>query len=83
MEYKATYTKEEVDELVTWFDTHTYEQSIDLGSGISIPNVSTTVKQMSHIARTKYDNRRFSGQIFVLFRIREELIKQNKVLGEK
>ena len=83
MEYKTTYTKEEIDELTNWFSTHQFEQEIDLGNGISTKNLDETLKPMLHIAHTKYDQRIFSGQIHLLFKIREELIKKNKVLGQK
>ena len=83
MDYKPTYTKEEVDELANWFATHTYDNELDMGHGLYISDMSKTVPAMLHIAQIKYDNRAFSGQIQVLFRIRDELIKQNKVTGEK
>jgi hypothetical protein len=83
MEYKPTYTKEEVAELENWFATHTFEKELDMGGGIYIDDVQMAIGPMLHIARTKYDNRNFSGQIHHLFMMREELLKQNKVTGEK
>ena len=83
MEYKSSFTKEEIDELEQWFATHEFEQEIDLGSGIHISHVDETLKPTLHIAHAKHDNRAFSGQIHILFKIKEELIKQNKVKGEK
>ena len=53
MEYKPTYTKEEVDELEHWFDTHTYETELDMGSGLHIADLRNTLPQMLHVARTK------------------------------
>ena len=79
MEYKPTYTKEDADELVKWFETHTYDTELDMGGGLYIADLRNTLPQMLHIVRTKYDNRTFSGQIHLTFKIREELIKQNKV----
>lgn len=79
MTYKPTYTKEEVEELVKWFDTHKYEKEVDLGHGIFIRDIQTALPPMRNIALAKYENRCFSGQIQLLFRIREELIKQGKV----
>lgn len=83
MEYQTSFTKEEIDELAQWFATHECEQEIDLGNGIHINHLDETLKPMLHIARMKHDNRAFSGQIHVLFKIKEELLKQNKVKGEK
>lgn len=79
MEYKTSYTKEEVDDLVQWFSTHEFENQIDLGSGINIPDLKKTLPNMLHIAQTKHENRTFSGQVNLAFRIRDELIKQGKV----
>lgn len=79
MTYKTSYTKEEVEELVNWFDTHTYEHEVDLGHGIRVCDITVTLDQMKNIALTQYENRTFSGQIQMLFRIRDELIKQGKV----
>ncbi len=83
MEYKSTYTKEEILELRHWFDTHTYEKELDMGGGIFIPDVDKTLNPMFMTAMKHYENKTFSGQIRQLFRIREELIKQNKVTGEE
>ena len=82
MEYKPTYTKEEVAELENWFATHTFEKELDMGDGIYIEDVQTTIVPMLNVARTKYENRNFSGQICFLFKMREELLKQNKVRSE-
>ena len=79
MTYKPTYTKEEVEELVNWFDTHQYANELVLAPGLNITNMKAALTQMRNIALNKYDNRSFSGQIQLLFRIREELIKQGKV----
>ena len=83
MEYKPTYTKEDVAELENWFATHTFEKELDMGDGIYIEDVQTTIVPMLNVARTKYENRNFSGQICFLFKMREELLKQNEVTGEK
>ena len=72
-----------MEELVNWFATHTFEKELDLGGGLYIKDVEATIPPMVHIAMTKYDNKTFSGQIHQLYRIKEELLKQNKVTGEK
>ena len=48
MEYKATYTKEEVEELIEWFSTHEYENEIDLGEGQLIKDLKKCVKALTH-----------------------------------
>lgn len=81
MEYKATYTKEEVDELMEWFSNNEYENAVDIGHGQHIMDVKKCVNALRHTTTTQYTNSTFSGSICVLFKIREELIKQGKVKG--
>ncbi len=79
MTYKRTYTKQEVDELFHWFDTHEYENEINLTPGLKGANVKLLVEQTRYIAQTKYDNPTYSGQIQLVFHLRDELIRQGKV----
>ena len=80
MEYKTTYTKKEIDELVDWFTTHTFEKELDMGGGINIRDVQMAIGPLIYMAQTQYENKTFSGQIYFLFRIRDELLKQNENL---
>lgn len=80
MDYKRQFTKEEVAELVNWFKERKFEQDLDLGSGIHITELDKTITQFSHLAANNYENPVFSGPITMLFRIREELIKQGKII---
>ncbi len=73
MEYKLTYTKEEVKQLENWFATHTFEKELDMGGGLFIKDLDLTIPPMLHVARTQYDNKTFSGQIHQLYRIKEML----------
>ena len=73
MEYKPTYTKEEITELVNWFETHTYEKELRLEGGLYIKDLDVTIPAMLHVSQKKYENKTFSGQIYQLFRIREAL----------
>ncbi|OKZ24810.1 MAG: hypothetical protein BHV77_03885 [Bacteroides sp. 43_108] len=77
--YKPTYTKEEVDELVKWFNEHEYDDEVDLGHGQYIKSVKVSVAQLSHLAQLYYANRNFSGPINMLFKIRDCLTEQGKV----
>lgn len=79
MEYKATYNKEEVEELIEWFRTHEYENEVDLGEGQRINDIKKCVNALTHTTLTQHTNTTFSGSICNLFRIREELIKQGKI----
>ena len=82
MDYKRTYTKDEAEELIHWFETHECEQDIDIGQRVHIKNLSLALKQLFHVARTQYNNPSFSGQINLLGRIKDALIEQGKVKGE-
>ena len=73
MEFKPTYTKKEVKELVDWFENNEYPHSINLGGRIKIDDMAKTVKQLSHLALTQHDNRNSCGPIAMLFQIREKI----------
>lgn len=83
MDYKREYSKEEVTELVDWFKTRKFEQDLDLGSGLHITELDKTITQFTHLALNSHGNPVFSGPITMLFRIREELIKQKKIIEEQ
>lgn len=75
MEYKNTYTIEEVEELYKWFDTHDYPSEIDLGHGVVVKDTKMLVNKSKTIALRKYDNPTFSGQINFLYLVRDEIIR--------
>lgn len=79
MEYKSTYTEEDVKELYKWFDEQHYENTVDLGHGVNVKDVKLLVESSRTVAFKKSDNPTYSGQIYLLFRVRDELIKQGKV----
>lgn len=83
MKYKPEYTKEEIDEMVNWFTSHTFEKEMDMGHGVYICDVEQAIDPLMHMAKTQYENRNYSGAIHFLSLIRDELVKQNKVTGEK
>jgi hypothetical protein len=68
-----------VEELIEWFNTHEYENEVDLGEGQFIKDIKKCAKALTHTTLTQYANSTFSGSICNLFRIREELINQGKV----
>lgn len=72
MEFKPTYTKAEVEELVAWFEKNEYPHSLEMGDGITIEDTEKTVRQLSHLALTQHENRNFCGPINLLFRIKEK-----------
>ena len=79
MEYKSTYTAEDVKELYKWFDEQHYENAVNLGHGVNVKDVKMLVDSSRTVALAKYDNPTYSGQIHFLFMVREALINQGKV----
>jgi hypothetical protein len=79
MEFKKTYTKEEIGELAKWFETHEYEDEVVFGEGMRATNLRTNIQRMMTMAWEQHENPCFAGQIWNIFNIREALIKQGKV----
>ncbi len=79
MEYKSTYSAEEVKELYQWFDEHEYENSIELGYGIKVMDIKMLLDRSHSIAVKKHNNPTYSGQINFLFQVQQALIEQGKV----
>ncbi len=77
--YKPTYTKEEVEELLHWFDSNTYDNEVNIGSGQHVNDVKKCVNMLRYTAIERHNNTTFSGPISVLFTIKESLIEQGKV----
>lgn len=80
MEYKTNYTQDELNELFKWFETHKYENQINLGQGINVIDVKLCVLSSINQIKTHPDNVTFSGLAFKLFKLRDELINQGKVI---
>ncbi|MCQ2133258.1 MAG: hypothetical protein MJY90_08015 [Bacteroidaceae bacterium] len=79
MEYKANYTDEELNELFQWFESHQFENQVDLGHGEKVFDVKLCVTNMMANIKTNPHHVTFSGLAYKLFCIREALIAQNKV----
>ncbi len=71
--YKRTYTKEEADDLVRWIEQTKPSGEIDLGDGVFIRDLKKFSDQVKHIAKEKYDNPTFSGQIGLMMDVRTKL----------
>jgi len=79
MDYKKTYTKEEAEELLRWFDSHECDQEVDLGHGLVVKDFKKLVSQSRNILEKKYGNTTYSGQIQFLYRLQEEMIRKGLV----
>jgi hypothetical protein len=75
MKYKRTYTKQEAEALIQWFDQHKSEQVVDMGHGLVIRDIAKLVAQSRNVVLKKYDNPTYSGQIQLLFNLQEQMIK--------
>ena len=73
MEYKRTYTQEEVKALYDWYDTTQPQGSFDLGHGLKIIDVRDLFENTRTIAMEKCDNSTYSGQIHTLFLVQEAI----------
>jgi hypothetical protein len=76
--YKPQYSEEEINELLSWFDKHQFEGSIDLGKGEKVLDLKKAIGGLTHIARNYNQNPNFSGEIHTLFHLRDELIRQGR-----
>ena len=79
MEYKRTYTKEEAEEIIRWFDAHECNQEVDLGHGLVVENIKHLINQSRNIVLKKYDNPTYSGQIQFLYHLQEVMIEKGLV----
>ena len=71
--YKRSYTKEEAEDLVKWIDTFKPSGELDLGDGVLIRDLKKFSEQVKHIAKEKYNNPTFSGQIGLMRDVRLKL----------
>lgn len=79
MEYKVSYTKKELEELLLWFETRRDKlpKSFEYNKYIKMPDFSIVVSSIIDILN-EVDGERvaFSGQLTMFFNIREKLIIQ-------
>lgn len=73
MDYKKRYTPEEIKEVAEWFKNHKEQmpQSLDVDKATHIPNFPSTVNSYIDIAQAHMDNATYSGQIYLLFKMRD------------
>ena len=71
--YKRTYTKEEAEDLVRWIEQTNPSGEIDLGDGVFIHDLKKFSDQVKHIAKEKYNNPTFSGQLGLMMDVRSKL----------
>ncbi len=77
MEFKRTYTKEDIAALEAWMDTNP-AGALDLGDGIRINSMEQYVAHMRNVVGEHYANPTYAGAIATLFRAKEAYERQQK-----
>ena len=78
MEYKKEFTEEECADLIAWFKKHREEfpQVFQFDAAIRYNNLPYMIPFYIDILEAHRKNPTSSGQLFTLFRLRDELKKQ-------
>lgn len=76
MEFKKKYSKEELEELCAWFASRMDKLPADmhLDKAIYVKDFPTTVRHYLEIVRLHGDNPTYSGQVYHLFLMRDNLL---------
>lgn len=75
MEFKAQYTREEVEALIAWARSVTYEGRLDIGNGQVLTNAKVSIQNMANQIEPQIGNVNYSGMIHKLFVAKETLEK--------
>lgn len=77
--FKPSYTSEEKDELVTWFEERMERlpQTLQMDDCMSTKDLPRTVRSYIKLFKTNRTNVEFSGYIAHLFMMREALRRDN------
>jgi len=75
MEFKAQYTREEVEALIAWARSVTYEGRLDIGHGQVLTNAKVSIQNMANQIEPQIGNVNYSGMIHKLFVAKETLEK--------
>lgn len=77
MDYKTSYTKEEMDELADWLEDHLDRMpaKLDMNEFIHIADLPFTVKQVVENLRKGQGSIAFSGQVHQFYLLRDAIEK--------
>lgn len=67
------YTREELNALEEWFNTHELPKELQLNKSTFIPNVSETVRRLLIQSKIYVDNSKMQGSIQILQDLKEKL----------
>jgi len=75
MEYKTSYSKDELNDLISWFEMHLDKlpKSFKMNDFTLFPNLPKTVKNIILFLKLGKNDPTFSGQIYNWFVLREKL----------
>lgn len=75
MDYKKHYTNEELDELISWFDSHKEHlpKSLQMDKATYIKDLDKTLKLYLEIEKRHKDNDTYGGQIYHMFMMRDAI----------
>ena len=75
MEFKSHYTKEEIEEAEAWLQERWDKLPSDfqLDEATKITDLKRTLENLIHIAKELHHNPTYTGQIILLFKIKDKL----------
>ena len=76
MDYKSIFSKEELNELTDWFKERldALPESLQVDDATFVRDLRQTVEYYLRLVELYHDKRTFSGQLYLLERIRKKLI---------
>ena len=77
MDYKSIFSKEELNELTDWFNERKDKlpETLQVDDAIFVKDLRQTVDYYLRLVELYHDKRAFSGQLYLLERIRKKLIE--------
>lgn len=84
MEYKKTYSPEELEDIISWTTTNMNRlpKSLQLDKATFIPDLKQTMKNYIEICQVHAENPTYGAQIRHIFMMREKLLEDNLLLPE-
>ncbi|MGN1240847.1 MAG: DUF6965 family protein [Alloprevotella sp.] len=77
MDYKSIFSKEELNELTDWFNERKDKlpETLQVDDATFVKDLHQTVDYYLRLVELYHDKRAFSGQLYLLERIRKKLIE--------
>ena len=78
MSKKTEYTKEDIEEMKSWFDAQQLPQTLQINAAAFTPDLRKTVDMLLEQAFVCYENDKMFGCITLLEEIRDKLEQEKK-----